>query len=331
MPRVRERLLWLRATLRASERESLRTFLDTIEGSRILLVSGAGGVGDSFSAYSNLVLLALQCAQQRGLPSVMVSHGFGVLDSPSLRRKAAAILPQVTCIALREERASRPLLLSLGVSAARLITTGDDAVEPAYESHVDRLGTALGVNLRVARATATSETDLGPVREGLRQFLSSARVRLIPLPIARQRDLDASTIHRLIDGLDAPSAHDYDLPSPARVIAQVAQCRVVLTGAYHAAVFALAQGIPAVCLVRSQYSADRFLGLAAQFSRGCHVVPLGDPDLPRRIVEALTQAWDEAPRVREPLLAAAVRQIAAGHAAYRSIASFMSPNRANVA
>jgi colanic acid/amylovoran biosynthesis protein len=330
MPRLRERLLRFRAILRASDRESLRTFLGTIEGSRILLVGGAGGVGDSFFAYSNLVLLALQCAQQRGIPTIMVSHGFGTLSSPSLHDKAAAILPVVTRIALREDRTSKPLLLSLGVPANRLITSGDDAVEPAYEARVDKLGSALGINLRLARATATSETDIEPVREGLRHFVSSAHVRLVPLPIARQHDLDATTIRRLIDGLDRTS-HDYDLDSPARVIAQVARCRVVLTGAYHAAVFALAQGIPVVCLTRSRYSSDRFLGLAAQFGCGCQVVSLDDSNLAGRIVEALTQAWDEAPRLREPLLAASVRQIAAGHAAYRSITSLVRPNRADVA
>jgi colanic acid/amylovoran biosynthesis protein len=277
------------------------------------------------------VLLALQCAQQRGVPTMMVSHGFGTLTSPSLHGKAAAILPAVTRIALREDRASKPLLLSLGVPANRLMTTGDDAVEPAYKARANDLGRALGINLRLARATATSETDIQPVRAGLWQFVSSTDVPLLPLPIARQRDLDVTTIRRLIEGLDRTSAHDYELDSPAKVIAQVARCRVVLTGAYHAAVFALAQGIPAVCLTRSQYSSDRFLGLAAQFGCGCHVVSLDDPNLAERIVEALTQAWDEAPRLREPLLAAAVRQIAAGHATYRLILALLRPKRADVA
>jgi colanic acid/amylovoran biosynthesis protein len=323
MPLLRERLLRLRASLRAAEHQSLSAFLGAIEDSRVIVISGAGGIGDSFSAYSNLVLLALQCAQRRGIPAVMVGHGFGTLHSPGLRNKASAILPQVSRIALREERASKPLLASLGVAEHRVVTTGDDSVELAYDARGNHLGTALGVNLRIGRSTATSESDIAPVRNGLQRFASRVHVPLVPLPIARQRDLDAVVIRQLIDGLDDATEHEYDLDTPAKVISQVARCRVVLTGAYHAAVFALAQGVPVVCLMRSQYSVDRFLGLEAQFGCGCHAVSLDDADVVGRIADALTRAWNEAPLIRDRLAAAAVRQIVAGRAAYASLAALV--------
>jgi len=320
LPTLRERLLRLRTALRRRDRQSFHDFLEAVEGSRLVLVSGAGGVGDPFSAYSNLVLLALQCAVRRGIPTAMVSHGFAPLTSPNLRAKAAAILPKVDFIALREERASRPLLTSLGVPLERVATTGDDAIELAYGARREELGTAIGINFRVARAAGTTDADIHGVAKGVQQFASRVDAALIPLPIARQRNLDADAIRLLLSEFANADNGGPDPDTPLKVIEQVARCRIVVTGAYHAAVFALAQGIPAVCLARSQYSMDRFLGLADQFPYGgCYVVSLDDVDVSRRVAETMASAWEETERVRNPLRSAAARQIGLGHEAYDGI------------
>ena len=93
------------------------------------------------------------------------------MTTPHLRAKAAAVLPAVDTIALREALASRPLLVSLGVRLDRVVTTGDDAIELAYEERPAALGRAVGINLRLARAAGATERDIEPVREGLRRFL----------------------------------------------------------------------------------------------------------------------------------------------------------------
>ena len=287
-PTLRERLLRLCTALRHGDRQSFHDFLEAVEGSRLVLVSGAGGVGDPFSAYSNLVLLALQRAVRRGIPTAMVSHGFAPLTSPNLRAKAAAILPKVDFIALREERAlsdrsSRPS----GVPLERVATTGDDAIQLAYGVRREELGTAIGINFRVARAAGTTDADIHGVAKGVQQFASRVDAALIPLPIARQRNLDANAIRLLLSEFANADNGRPDPDTPLKVIEQVGRCRIVVTGAYHAAVFALAQGIPAVCLARSQYSMDRFLGLADQFpmwrllrrfSRRCRRLPTGGGD-----------------------------------------------------
>ena len=51
-----------------------------------------------------------------------------------------------------------------------------------------------------------------------------------------------------------------------------------MTGAYHAAVFALAQGIPVVCLSNSPYYLAKFQGLEDLFGVGCTIVTLSEPD-----------------------------------------------------
>ena len=50
--------------------------------------------------------------------------------------------------------------------------------------------------------------------------------------------------------------------SPEDVINCIARTRLVLTGSYHAAVFALAMGRPAICVAASGYYRSKFYGLA---------------------------------------------------------------------
>jgi colanic acid/amylovoran biosynthesis protein len=315
-PHLREWLLRGRSLLRAEERASLHAFLDTIAGAKLVVASGAGGIADPFRDYSNLVLLALQCAQSRGIPTAILGHGFGPLTSPDLLAKAAAILPNVDLIALREDRTSLPLLISLGISPDRVITTGDDAVELAYDARPEAMGEAIGINLRLAKSAEATVHDINAVRIGLRLFGERRPVPQVAVPIARQHDLDANVIRQLTDDEE----HDgRDLDTPLKVIHQVGACRIVVTGAYHAAVFALAQGIPAVCLARSPYFVNKFLGLAAQFGVGCHLVSLDEENLPERLAMTMQQAWDEAPYVREWLWRAAAEQIARGQEVHASL------------
>jgi polysaccharide pyruvyl transferase WcaK-like protein len=358
-PRVREKLLRSRAALsgHSDERETFRTFVETIAKSRLVVVSGAGGIADHFHDYANLVLLALQVAQSRGIPTAILSHGFGPLFSLDLRVKAAAILPKVDVIALREDRNSLPLLEALGVPIDRVITTGDDAVELAYQARPTHLGRAVGVNMRLARSAAATEQDIDIVREGLRRFASRWAAPHLPLPIARQRDLDMRAISRLtmppayeqpggrvpgalphpnpglVEGIGAAAEADAilqdgrELDTPLKVIHYVARCRIVVTGAYHAAVFALSQGVPAVCVARSPYFVGKFLGLADQFGgTGCHLVSLDEPDVPARLLQTMEQAWNEAPRVRETLWSAAEAQIERGRVAYDALRTLIEPH-----
>jgi polysaccharide pyruvyl transferase WcaK-like protein len=327
---LREYILRARARLRRHDRQSFAAFLDAIGGSRLLVIGGAGGVADPFNDYSNLVLLALQVARRRGIPTAIMGHGFGPLAAPSLRAKAAAVLPSVDAIAVREALASRPLLASLGVRSDRVVTTGDDAIELAYAERPADIGQAVGINLRLARSAGATEQDIDAVREGLRRFLAACPAPLVGLPIARQGNLDAGAIERMLAGLEASVAGNgggigSDLDTPLKVIRQAGRCRIVVTGAYHAAVFALAQGIPAVCLARTQYFFGKFLGLADQFGgRGCHVVSLDGEDLPARLARTMTAAWDEAPVVREALWQAAAQQITQGRAAYQRLPALVA-------
>ena len=100
------------------------------------------------------------------VPAARSSHRDGrpgnrAAPRKSLLARARATLPRVGLLALREGRAALPLLDSLGVPRERIRVTGDDAIEPAFAARPDRLGTSLGVNVRVS---TYSRVESGPFR-----------------------------------------------------------------------------------------------------------------------------------------------------------------------
>jgi colanic acid/amylovoran biosynthesis protein len=101
-----------------------------------------------------------------------------------------------------------------------------------------------------------------------------------------------------------------------------------VTGSYHAGVFALAQGIPAIGLVASSYYVDKFLGLRDQFGEGCTAVMLDADDLAGALEAAIEEAWAQEPGVRAQLVAAGERQLEEGRAAYHRLFEIVESARA---
>jgi colanic acid/amylovoran biosynthesis protein len=323
-PKVWEAIVRVRLRLHGSSGRDVHAFLGALSGADLYVVAGAGGITDHAQAWSQQMLDLLELAGQRGIPTAMFSHGLGPLRNRMLRARAAAVLSGVNLIALREKRAGMPLLSLLNVSGPSVHVTGDDAVELAYEARPTVPGNGIGVNLRVARSAGIGPEFIGPLREVWQGFARSRGARLLPVPIGLGRaSQDAATLKEILAGPDHTATGGADLDTPAKVIRQIGLCRIVVTGAYHAAVFALSQGIPAVCLARSPYFLDKFLGLADQFERGCEVVFLDAADPPARLTAAMEAAWLGADQLRPGLINAARKQIAASHAAYEELAGLV--------
>ena len=83
--------------------------------------------------------------------------------------------------------------------------------------------------------------------------------------------------------------------------------------------------MPTVCVAASRYFADKFEGLAAQFGAGCEVVHLGDDGFGPRLSAALDRLWDGAPGLRDPLIAAAARQVELSREAFSRLPGLTSP------
>jgi colanic acid/amylovoran biosynthesis protein len=303
-----------------------RGVLDAVREADLVVASGGGFITDSFQGAASHVLGVLALAIQRGTPIALLGQGVGPLRSPRLRAKAAAVLPSATLITLREGRAGKTVLESLGVPADRVVVTGDDAIEPAFEARPRRLGRGLGLNVRVVGYAGVTPHALESVRAGVSAAAERYDAPLLPIPISHNRkDSDVRAIRDLLARPDLPMPSS--LETLDGVLAQVGQCRVVVTGSYHAAVFALAQGIPAVCLSKSDYYDHKFLGLAEQFGGGCSIVALSGERTAERLTDAIDAAWAGAEEVRPALLEAAERQIAAGRAAYGRLLDLVPATR----
>jgi colanic acid/amylovoran biosynthesis protein len=299
-------------------------FADALRRANLLLIAGQGSMGDATIAHARIVLATLRLARSSGVPTAMMGQGVGPMRDRELLREGADILPEVGLIATREGSTGPELLRSLGVPSERIRVTGDDAIELASRDPQSQLGRAIGVNVRIAANAGVEDGLIGPIGDALRLLSRALEAPLLPIPIARGQAKDAAVLRAVLGGDASSRAGGADLDSPAKVIRQVGQCRVVVTGAYHAAVFALAQGIPVVFLAESEYYHWKANGLAEQFGAGCEVVALGAPELADRIRAAVRGLWERAEQIRPALLASAAHQVASGRRAYQALRDLVS-------
>jgi colanic acid/amylovoran biosynthesis protein len=303
----------------------LREFTKAVANADLVIVTGMGGIADAFPEYATNLLETLALAVRCRRYVAMVGQGFGPLHIPKLVARARIVLPHIDFIGLREDRAGLPLLQSLGVASDRVMTTGDDAIEMAYRLRPNSLGDGLGINLRMADYSGVDKSMLEPLSQVLRDATRAHRAPVVPLPISRvPGEADIETIRYLTDVYDESFSDGPPLGALDAVIRQVQKCRLVITGSYHAGVFALANGIPTIGLAKSTYYIDKFMGLSALFAPGCETVLLENRDFAQHLKDAITRLWNAAERFRPTLLADAARQIELGHEAYKRIGDAVS-------
>jgi colanic acid/amylovoran biosynthesis protein len=298
-------------------------FLTIARKASVFVVAGMGGLTSAFHEYAVMMLDTLALLQALKVPTVLFGQGVGPFDD-NLREKAADVLRNVDYIALREGRHGPALLRAWGVPEERWSVTGDDAVELAFQHRRQQLGRAIGVNLRVSNYSAVTDGMAARLREPLLQIASERGAPLRVIPISRLPDeADAMRVERLLDGYAPLEYPDSAVDSPMRVIEEIGPCRMVVTGSYHAGVFALSQGIPVIGLVGSDYYQWKFEGLAHQFGEGCRVLRLDMPSLASRLRTLMGELWDGAADLQPVLLAAAERQQEASRSAYSHVASLL--------
>jgi polysaccharide pyruvyl transferase WcaK-like protein len=315
--RVKQFMLRLRGdSVSLSE---LERFHSMVTRADLVIVTGMGGVTDAFPEFATGLLDTLALATHAGRYAAMIGQGFGPLREPRLRGLARAVLPRVDLIAVREERASVPLLLSLGVSRERIVVTGDDTLEPAYRLRADLLGDEIGVNLRIADYAGVDASIVPALRAALGNVARRNGAALVPVPISRvPGEADLDSIRLLIGDVDTSVMEGSDSPEDAMRL--VHGCRVVVTGSYHSAVFALACGIPAVGLAGSPYYEDKFRGLSDLFGEGCQTLMIDEPDFAGRLERTTEWMFTRADELRPAILKEAERQIAVGRAAFARLA-----------
>ena len=307
----------LRAELLAREpvSDETRAFLASLLAADAVVVSGRGGTADAFRDDALRVLELLRLAAGLGATTALLGQGLGPAEDPELAARAAEVLPRVDLIAVRDRLTSLPLLERAAVAPHRIVVTGDDALAPAHAARAaSAAGGGIGVGLRMAGYAEVGEEAYDAVGRALRVAAERHDTELRGIPISLYpHEADADVLEELGAGAGSVEA-------PADAIARAGASRVVVAGSYHAAVFALAQGVPVVGLASSDYYTAKLNGLADLFPGGCTVVPLAGDGLEERIGAAVDAAWGAAESLRPALLEAAERQIGAAEAAYERLA-----------
>ena len=286
-----------------------------------MVALGGGYLTDADRAQTVRVLNLVEHACDAGVPVALIGQGLGPLDDPGLQARAAQVLPKVGLIALREGRQGPQILDRAGVAAERVLVTGDDAIELAYQARIDEIGSGIGFCLRVAGYAPVSAEVADLIGRAVRSAAAGNTAALVPLIIAEYRSQDRRSTLPLVRGCADVIVPLPRYVPPIEIARRVGRCRVVVTGAYHLAVFALSQGIPVVALTSSAYYDDKFLGLSAMFGQGLTLVRLDDPCLEQTLAMAIDRAWLTALVVREPLRARARMQIDASRAAFDRVAA----------
>jgi colanic acid/amylovoran biosynthesis protein len=289
-------------------------FIDAMEEADLVVASGGGYITDDFPEMVEGVCGVLAVAQRLGKPTAMFGQGLGPLRDPRLRKLARAGMAGLQLITLREDLKSPSVATELGIPKRHVEITGDDAIELAHDLRSTHRGTKLGLNIRAANYSAVAPSDLHPLRAVIKRIASDLGAEPQVLPISFFNKQDMMSTNALLDRSEA--AELPRLHGPEDVIRLVGECRVVITGSYHAGVFALAQGIPVVGLAKSSYYRDKFEGLAAQFGEGCVCLNLGGRDLPEKLHKTTLELSTAAERLRPLLLERAEFQIRCAQNAY---------------
>jgi len=328
-----ELVLWLvvkREKLRKRDATRVQDFIHSLTEADLLVVSGGGDLNDEFADYALTLLDVLYLARIKGVRVAMLGQGIGPMRNKQLIAAARRSLPSVESLFVRERLFAPELLARLEVPIDRVFVTGDDAIEMARRATPEELGTCIGVNIRMAPYSGIDQSRYQLVQKVLRKTLQTFATRLLPVPISfHETESDVVSIRDLLLGMKQGTDTDggASLDSPAALIEQVSHCRLVVTASYHAAVFALSQGIPAVCLAKSAYYIHKFEGLADQFASGCTVLLLDDEHFEVELEIIITHLWNEANSLRPQLLAAAHKQADAANAAYSRLCHLSGDRR----
>jgi polysaccharide pyruvyl transferase WcaK-like protein len=296
----------------------------------LVVAAGGGYLADPFGRPAHAVLAVLQAGQRHGARTAALGQGLGPVDGALLRRHLARVVPGLDLLAVRD-RGSVRLADTLGV-AARL--TGDDAHEIAVTGQV-ATGTRVGMCLRLAGYAGLGPDTIPLLRNALSSTLEGAPVSIVPIARGRNES-DVNTTTTVLDDPRIGDVASSTPDTPAALRLAVSDCRVMVTSAYHAAVFALAQGIPVVALATTPYYVAKFGGLADLFGAdACQILDPADPGGPNgpgttltaALARALRTAHELSPDRRQQVVAAAMSQADAGRVAVANLVAHVEQDR----
>jgi colanic acid/amylovoran biosynthesis protein len=264
----------LRHRVRGGSADSITEFIRALSKADIVPATGGGYLTDEFPFMVEWTAWLLLAAQRMGKRTALFGQGIGPLENQQLRSLLAQALHEIEFVGLREGVFGLTLMEELGLDRRKCVVTGDDALELSYAAARAGIGTKLGVNLRRAFYSGISNEVESRVSKVLSRLLAELQTSPVVIPIDFQEN-DAEVGAKLLGRTNFISKK-IEVSDAIRL---ASECRVVITGSYHAAVFALGQGIPTDVLlwrptavpskIRQRIPSSRFGGLQKHCARAC--------------------------------------------------------------
>ncbi|MGI8938404.1 MAG: polysaccharide pyruvyl transferase family protein [Iamia sp.] len=285
-------------------------FVDLVRGAALVVVCGQGGLHDGSARRAERIADVLRLAAAAGVPSVLLGQGVGPLDAEGLAAELGDALAAVSALGLRDER-SGDVVERIGVRGPVVEVTGDDALALVAERPPPLSRSRIGVSIRVNDASEVEASVATEVGVALAGALPDVPVQLLSFMEQPPIVSDARAGARV-----AAEVTSVEGPNALRVadaIEALDRCRLVVTGTYHAAVFALGMGIPVIGLARSPYYHQKLEGVLGLFGAGAGCVL--DPTAATFATEleaTVARLWEDAPARGADLRARARTQVDAG-------------------
>jgi polysaccharide pyruvyl transferase WcaK-like protein len=309
-----------RADCRRVERDARFPILAS-QVSEFDLVVGTGGgyLTDCHRKQAQRVLWTLRVAQMQGIPTALFGQGIGPLDRGPLECLAAEVVARADLIGLREAQRGTDWLQRWGIDQSRVVATGDDAIELACCADAVPSGSRIGLNVRICNYAGFRAEDAQRVARVVGAFAARMDSTIEPIVVTTNT---GEADDAALNGIGATSIPGCQGCDDGGLIDSIATCRVIVTGSYHAAVFALAQGIPAIGIVASDYYLHKFTGLAEFFGGGCALFR-AHRESDDALDAMVASHWENAPNLRDKLRRSAARQVELSKSLYDRLKEVM--------
>ena len=279
-----------------SQDDGWKTWREFIQRFDAVVALGGGYLNDTFRLHLINVMLSLRLAQSLGKPTAWFGQGLGPLRDPALSAIVARALQAAEIVSLREEIAARQFTDAHNLDFSQFRVCGDDAFALLSQFQLTEESKAplIGVNLRPASYAELDTNAMRTLRDVLLHFVQMEKGYVLPLAVSLPpSDDDAGSVRELFSS--ALLAETENVDSPTQLYTQVNRCRLVITASYHAAVFALAAGVPTIGLVASAYYEQKFSGLNAFFPHLLTPIQMNDEIFLSRLQTTINRLFNLSP------------------------------------
>ncbi|MEZ5323249.1 MAG: polysaccharide pyruvyl transferase family protein [Microthrixaceae bacterium] len=301
------------STVRTGQFKTVPLLFDWIrfvESMDLVVLAGQGAIHDRSDRGVWRIASLTLLAKSLGVPVIAPGQGVGPLLDRRFREHAAIAMRHFDGLGLRDGSGSVETMRALGFGSDEYVVTGDDAIALALDQPTPVERETVGISLRLNTASGLGPEVGGAVSEAIERFDPDRSLALLPM-MEGDGVSDTAALER-IGGAGPRSVAE---ATPASILPAIARCRVVVTSAYHTAVFAQSMGVPVIALAATPYYRAKLGGVLSMFdNRGGEMLDPTDPDFPARLETSL-RTWVRAD-VADDLRRRAREQATAGDEAF---------------